>query len=631
MTDWASGSRERCRPRDPGLPLVNVRLAGTFDEVDVTVHRHSDMVLAGIGYEFHGNGNLTANRDRIAGVLVTSMVGMIRRLTQRYCQKSLFERARAFAVFVAALAAVMLLAGAQPAHAERRVALVIGNSAYQNAPALADPRQDAQAIAALFQKAGFDVVSAQYDAGGAALKRAIAQFEDEAARSDIAVVYYSGYGIALQGANYLVPVDAKPASDRDAAGEAISLERLAKSVEKAARLRLVILDASRGNPFAKTFKQQRGAASQSTERGLAEPDPKPGTLIAYAALAGTEADDGSAEHSTYSGALLRNLFVPGLDIRLAFGRVLVDVLRKSGNRQNPIVYGSLAGRNIALVPAPAERPGLDLEGEKTDYSVVEKIATAHAWEVFLVQHPTGFFSGVARQQLRLAEAEPPPPQQQQQQRVLPQQKPQPRDDSPPGLGAQQALGDQQAADCKVQEDRLNALEAKGAPASDLKAFEQSLTCDRLRPIVLAALDRANAVPETNTPGQVLAAQRELSRLGCFAGVADGALNAATRAAIARYLEKRGVTAQPDLAITDGFVLELQKQSGRICPVVCPPGNVADGDRCVSATVRRRDNTSTGDSGNRTRSERSAAAPKPVDRGGAAPAPARSGPAIGVGF
>jgi hypothetical protein len=492
---------------------------------------------------------------------------------------------------------------------------VIGNSAYQNVPAFVDSRQDAQAMTALFQKAGFDVVSAQYDVGNSALKRAVAQFEDEAARSDIAVVYYSGYGIAIHGANYLVPVDAKLASDRDAPEEAITLERLAKSVEKAARLRLVILDASRGNPFAKTVKQQRGAGTPNAERGLAEPDPKPGTLIAYAALAGSEADDGSAEHSTYSGALLHNLFVPGLDIRLAFGRVLVDVLRKTGNRQNPIVYGSLAGRNIALVPAPSDRPGLDLEGEKTDYSVVEKIATAHAWEVFLVQHPTGFFSGVARQQLRLAEAEPP------QQQGAPQQNLQPRDSTPD-------LADQQAADCKAQEDQLNALEAKGAPASDLKAFEQSLTCDRLRPIVLAALDQANAVPKTNTPGQVLAAQRELSRLGCFAGAADGALNAATRAAIARYLEKRGETAQPNLAITDGFIVELQKQTGRICPIVCPVGKIADGDRCVTATARQRGDGTV--AGNR-RPDRSAPAPAPktVDRGGGGAA--RPGVAVGVGF
>lgn len=543
---------------------------------------------------------------------------MIRRLTQRYCQQLLFERTRTLAVSVAALAAILLLAGAHPAHAERRVALVIGNSAYQNAPVLVDPRQDAQAMAALFQKAGFDVVSVQYDAGASALKRAIAQFENEAARSDIAVAYYSGYGIAIQGANYLVPVDAKLAKDRDVAEEAIALERLAKSVEQAARLRLIILDASRGNPFAKTVKQQRVAATPNAERGLAEPDPKPGTLIAYAALAGSEADDGSAEHSTYSGALLHNLFVPGLDIRLAFGRVLVDVLRKTGNQQNPIVYGSLAGRNIALVPAPSDRPGLDLEGEKTDYSVVEKIATAHAWEVFLVQHPTGFFSGVARQQLRLAEAEPPPPQRQQ---GVPQQKPQPRDSTPD-------LADQQAADCKAQEDQLNALEAKGVPASDLKAFEQSLTCDRLRPIVLAALDRANAAPETNTPQQVLTAQRELIRLGCYSGAADGALNAATRAAIARYLEKHGEPTQRDVDISDGFIAELKKQAGRICPLVCPAGKIADGDRCVAATARQRGDGTV--AGNR-RPDRSAPAPAPkaVDRGGGGAA--RPNVSVGVGF
>jgi peptidoglycan hydrolase-like protein with peptidoglycan-binding domain len=291
-----------------------------------------------------------------------------------------------------------------PAFAERRVALVIGNSSYQNVPTLADPGKDSQAVAAMFQKAGFDVVSAQSDVGISQFKRAIAQFQDLTDNSDVAVVYYSGYGLDIQGVNYLIPADAKLANARDADAEAITLESVAKSVDGAKRLRLVIVDASRDNPFAKSLKQQ------VVDRGLAEPEPKPGTLIAFAAAAGSEAEDGDTEHSIYTGALLHNLFTPGLDIRLAFGRVLVDVRKRTSKRQTPFVYGSLGGGNISLVPAPPDRPGIDLAGEKTDYSVVEQIGTAHAWEVFLVQHTTGFYSSVAREQLRLAEAETPQPQ-----------------------------------------------------------------------------------------------------------------------------------------------------------------------------------------------------------------------------
>ena len=272
-----------------------------------------------------------------------------------------------------------------PACAERRVALVIGDSAYQNALALIDPRRDAEAMAATFRSAGFDVVSAQYDLGAVQFKQVVAQFEATAAGSDIAVVYFSGYGIDIQGVNYLIPADAKLARERDAADRALTLDQLAKAVEGAARLRLVILDASRDDPFARTINQQ--GSVQAVMPGLAEVGPGNGTLIAYAVKADLLAEDGDGEHSTYTAALLRNLFVPGLDIRLAFGRVLVDVLRVTANRQEPFVYGSLPGRNIALVPAPANRPGVDLHGGKIDYSVVEKIGTVHSWEVFLAPAP----------------------------------------------------------------------------------------------------------------------------------------------------------------------------------------------------------------------------------------------------
>src|SRR5580698_10405559 len=117
---------------------------------------------------------------------------------------------------VSALALFSATIWADPAFAERRVALIIGNSAYQNAPVLPNPSKDAKAIAAMFTKAGYEVVSAQYDLGNLDFKRAIRQFEDAAADADIAVIYYAGHGLEIHGANYLIPVDARLKSDRDA-------------------------------------------------------------------------------------------------------------------------------------------------------------------------------------------------------------------------------------------------------------------------------------------------------------------------------------------------------------------------------------------------------------------------------
>jgi hypothetical protein len=305
----------------------------------------------------------------------------------------------AFGLFCAAIGAETCVA------AERRVALVIGNSGYQHAPPLPAPRDDAQSMAATFQKAGFDIVRVLFDTTDARFKEAIAQFADDAARSDIAVIYYSGYGIAIQGLNYLVPVDARLASSRDASNEAIVLADLAKAVEGAKHLRLVILDASRDNPFVQATKEEPRVARHGA--GLASGEPSPGTLIAYAAVDGSEAVDGNGAHSIYTAALLHDLFVPGLDIRLAFSRILVEVRRRTDNQQTPFVYGHFAGRNIALVPAPHDRPAVDLEGEKTDYNVVEQIHKVTAWEVFLAQHPAGFYSSPAHEKLRRAKAEPP--------------------------------------------------------------------------------------------------------------------------------------------------------------------------------------------------------------------------------
>jgi len=306
-----------------------------------------------------------------------------------------------FTAISAVLGLWLVLISAASALAERRVALVVGNSAYKHAPYLPNPIKDAEAMAEKFKQAGFDVVSADYDSGNLPFKRAIRRFEDIATGADIAVVYYAGHGLEINGVNYLIPVDAKLASDRDVEDEAISLHRLIVSVEGAKRLRLVILDACRDNPFV-TMKRERVARTRQIKPGLGGvAATTTDTLVAYAAKDGTTAEDGSTEHSPFTTALLKDLFTPGLDIRLAFGRVRDSVLESTGGRQEPYVYGSLGKENISLVPAPEKVAAAseDLAGVKADYQLVEKIGTERAWQVFLKQYPAGFYSDLARQQI----------------------------------------------------------------------------------------------------------------------------------------------------------------------------------------------------------------------------------------
>ena len=182
-------------------------------------------------------------------------------------------------------AAVLLLATSLEAHAFKRVALVVGNSAYQNAARLPNPGRDASSIAEMFRNAGFDVVVLQQDVGNLDFKRAVRRFEEAALEADVAVVFYAGHGIEIGGVNYMIPIDAKLASDFDAPDEAIPLDRIIDAVTSAKRLHLVILDACRDNPFV--TKMTRRVASRSVSAGLAKVEPATAdTLIAYAAKAG---------------------------------------------------------------------------------------------------------------------------------------------------------------------------------------------------------------------------------------------------------------------------------------------------------------------------------------------------------
>ena len=153
------------------------------------------------------------------------------------------------------------------------------------------------------------------------------------------------------------------------------------------------------------------------------------------------------------------------------------------------------------------------------------------------------------------------------------------------LDAQRVAQAQLEAACKNEQGRLTELQAQGSKArDDLKQLQQGLTCERLRPMVVAALNKANALPDVNTPALIRSAQQELARVGCYSGSIDGSLSSPTTDAIQHYQSVRGgkpVTGSVD--ISDALISDLKKQSARVCPLVCSAGSVADGDKCVAAT------------------------------------------------
>ncbi|MGP0089480.1 MAG: caspase family protein [Xanthobacteraceae bacterium] len=223
----------------------------------------------------------------------------------------------------------------------RRVALVIGNSSYTAVPALPNPRRDAQALAEALRSVGFTVTLAD-DLPRDQLVDALRRFAADAEKADWAVIYFAGHGIEIGGVNYLIPVDARLISDRDAQFEAVSLDQVLGAVEGAHKLRLVLLDACRENPFARQIR--RTVAARSIGRGLARIEPGAGTLVAYAARDGQVALDGDGQNSPFTAALVKRLKDPGLEINKLFRLLHDDVMEATDNRQEPYTYGALPGR-----------------------------------------------------------------------------------------------------------------------------------------------------------------------------------------------------------------------------------------------------------------------------------------------
>ena len=225
----------------------------------------------------------------------------------------------------------------------RRIALVIGNSAYSDVGALRNPSKDARLIAASLRRVGFSNVIEKYDLGLAQMLAALKEFGDLAEKSDWAVIYFAGHGMEMNGAGYLIPVDARLEKDSHVPDETVALERLIQKAEFARKLRLIILDACRNNPFATRMLRTGGASRTIGRGGLPAIEPEGDILVAYATKHGTVAQDGMDDNSPFAKALADNIPAPGLDVRVMFGKVRDAVRKATANQQEPYTYGSIGG------------------------------------------------------------------------------------------------------------------------------------------------------------------------------------------------------------------------------------------------------------------------------------------------
>jgi peptidoglycan hydrolase-like protein with peptidoglycan-binding domain len=302
-----------------------------------------------------------------------------------------------------------ILASSNAAKADRRVAFVVGNGAYKNVTPLPNPPIDAKAMAGLLRNVGFDVVE------GTNLTRdkmteKLLEFGKKAQGADVALFFYAGHGLALNGTNYLLPVDADIKSEIDVKlGSAIDIDVTLDQTMSDARVKLVFLDACRDNPFAAKLRSLKSTRGINVQTGLAEMKSGEGTLIAFATGPGQTALDGEVgTHSPFTRALLANIAKPGVEIQEAMTKVRAQVNEETDKGQLPWGHTDLIGSvylNPAATPAAAPAaaaantsvaaasPGTDVELEF--WRSVKGSNKPEELNAYLTSYPNGQFKAIA--------------------------------------------------------------------------------------------------------------------------------------------------------------------------------------------------------------------------------------------
>ena len=495
--------------------------------------------------------------------------------------------------------------------AGKRVALVIGNSDYQHVAKLPNPAADAAAIAELLRKAGFDHVEQRSDLGVRAFRSAMREFAYLARGADMAVVFYAGHGIEVGGNNYLIPTDARLKTDLDIDDEIMPLDRVLRSLE-AARTRLVILDACRDNPFLASMA--RLSSSRSIGRGLARIDPATSDmLIAFAAKAGSIAADGTGGNSPFTSALVKHVAEPGLDIRLALGKVRDDVLLTTHGRQEPFVYGSLGGATVAIAPgkpAPESKPVVAAPTDpaaamRNDYEFAERVGSKEAWELFVARYPSGFYADLARAHLaKLAAPTEPPVPAPAAPAVVAMANPALQLESP-GAGAAATpvpRPSPTAAPAQSEPEMVVISPSPASPSAPAARPEPAVVApapasDDTRPSAQKSASLTTPIPsaggepsaDTNSKSRVVEAirslQAELKRVGCDPGGDVGIWADGSKRALEKFNKYAGTQLMVNMASIEALET-VKARKDRVCPLTCKAGYVAEGERCVRGGKRK---------------------------------------------
>jgi hypothetical protein len=306
---------------------------------------------------------------------------------------------------IAAVSAATFLIGVTTAQADKRVAFVVGNGAYKNVTALPNPAIDAKSMARLLRNVGFDVVEGSNLTRDKMTERLL-DFGKKAEGADVALFFYAGHGIAVNGINYLLPVDADLKSEMDVKlGAAINVDVTLEQTMGDAKVKLVFLDACRDNPFAAKIRSAKATRSVNVQTGLAEMKSGEGTLIAFATGPGQTALDGEVgTNSPFTRALMANIAAPGMEIQQAMTKVRAQVQEETGKGQLPWGHTNLTG-TVYLNQAPtasasatdasvvAAAPASDVELEF--WRSIKDSNKPEELNAYLTNYPNGTFKSIA--------------------------------------------------------------------------------------------------------------------------------------------------------------------------------------------------------------------------------------------
>ena len=537
-----------------------------------------------------------------------------------------------FAMAVGILAAALL---PQTANAERRVALVVGNSGYKHATALRNPGNDATDVAETLKKLGFEVLLGR-DLDQQDFAKTIEQFARVLDDADIGLFFYAGHGLQMNDKNYLVSTNARLENEFLLSSETIELDAIVRLMESKAPTNLVFLDACRNNPLTENLRRSLTALKRSAQlgRGLARMEATGrDTLVAFAAAPGQEANDGGGDrNSPFTAALLRHLPKPGLEVSVMLKEVAADVRRDTRNSQRPQQLSDMtkafyfakaeqlaASRTDAPSPAPqmtttpAAPAGDNTALDMAFWNAAQSSNDCDAVRAYLQRFPRGVFVELAKlSERRLCTT-----------------------------GRKVSVVESSAAEAASSNVAAVTL-VPPAPAPDAK-----VTANPPAPVAVAALpDTANVAPPSAPIAALMPSpveltrviQLELYRLGCGNSEADGKWTVVTREGLRKFslrTKSKLDTNEPSSAI----VAALQKQSGRICPLECGRGTVARGETCVAVAKpepkksqsRRAERNTRSAPVTRVRSKEgppaatAAAAPEPVHS-----SPMMMGPPMGMG-